>query len=221
MTCPNCQTICNETDHYCYRCGTALVAAEVPPAPKKGTHRVPLLILTAIALLGIALFFIIPMSDPVSETPWFYMENGTLYFDEYYYDGGSELTVPEIVDGQVVTEIGEYCFAGSTDLTTVILPDTVTVIGEGAFRECTALRGIHLPEGVELICADAFRDCTSLEAITIPKSVKQIGIDAFTDCEKLSYIFYGSTYLRWSALYVAHISPHTYVYCTDGTYLQP
>ncbi len=218
MICPNCHNSCGENDQFCFRCGAALAA---PQSPKKGSHRAPIAILMALSILGIILFFAIPMAESVSETPWFRVVDGTLYFDSSKYTGGSELTVPEVVDGQTITAIGRQAFENCTELTTVILPDTVLRIEYAAFGGCTSLRGIFIPAGVVAIGDHAFADCVKLEAITIPASVDSIGSGAFDGCEKLSYIFFVGEFSRWQTLYSAHITSKTYVYCADGTYLQP
>lgn len=215
MTCPKCQTICNDSDSFCYRCGASLTA---PPA-KKGTHIIPLLILTVMSVLGIVLFVLFPMPSAVSDTPWFTVIDGELYFDPAQYDGPAELTVPEIVNGRTVTAIGRSCFSECSELTTVILPDTVKTIGAYAFEDCTSLRGIFIPESVTTIYAFAFRDCSALEAISLSGNLTTIGANCFDGCEKLVYVLFDGTHSQWEALYSDHINLHTHVYCTDGRFL--
>ncbi len=219
MTCPNCQNICGEADGFCFRCGTPLL----DEASKRGTHRVPILILILLSIIGIVLFFAIPLGSPISssETPWFVIQDGELFFNASLYSGSNELVVPETVNGQTVTAIGQAAFAGCPQLTTVILPDSVQTIGALAFAECTSLRGIYLPEGVAAIGPQAFSDCSALEAIGIPSTAESIGSNAFEDCAKLFYIFYNGEFLQWKALYSGYITPYTQVSCTDGVYLQP
>lgn len=217
MICPNCQNTCGETDRFCFRCGTPL--SKQKPA-KKGSHAAPLLILIALSVLGIALFFIMPMGSSESDTPWFTIEDGYLYFDESRYIGNGELTVPSVVNGETVLHIGDHCFEASLGLTAVILPDTVQTIGDAAFSNCVSLRGIYIPEGVTDIGSEAFLYCTSLEAVSIPSTAKIIGEDAFGGCSKLSYIFYNGIHSHWEDLYSTYISPSTQVFCTDGTFLQ-
>lgn len=216
MICPNCKTLCEDYDRFCYHCGAPL--SQTPPE-KKGSHKIPVLLLTLLSALGIVLFFLIPMGNVPSDTPWFTVQDGTLFFDESLYTGGSELTVPEKVNGQTVTAISDHCFEGNLYLTTVILPDTIEVIGDYAFSGCTGMRGIFLPEGIAEIGSEAFASCSSLEAITVPSSVVSIGSGAFSGCSKLSHIFYTGTFTRWRSLYSSHINLYTHVYCTDGTYL--
>lgn len=214
MICPNCQATCSDADRFCMYCGASLPE---PPKPQPGSHRVPILLLIALSLAGIALFFLLPMRS--NDTPWFTVENGVLYFDARLYEGSPELTVPETVAGQTVRHIGDYCFFECAELTTVILPDTVQSVGNGAFVNCTKLRGIYLPEGLTQIGVDAFYGCSALEAINIPSTIKAIGSDAFTGCEKLYYVFFNNDYALWQSLYTGHINIHTHIYCLDGSFL--
>ena len=198
----------------------------VPHVPaKKGTHWIPIVIMAVLCVFGLALFLALPfdtadapmVSD--SETPWFYNDNGTLYFYEEYYHGPEELTVPDMVDGRPVTALAPYCFAGC-DFTTVILPDTLERIGNNAFDGCTSMRGIFLPEGLTSIGAEAFYCCSELEAICIPSTTKVIETDAFYGCLKLQHIFYNGIHSHWLDLYEDMIGARTQVYCTDGTFGQ-
>lgn len=216
MICPNCQTDCREGDGFCYSCGAPL---RIPKQPKKGKHSIPILILIGLSVLGIILFFAIPMTAPTNDTPWFTVEQGVLYFNESLYTGNNELVVPETVQGQTVTSLSLGCFKNCTGLTTVILPDTIEIIGESAFQGCTSLRGIFIPEGVTYLGAGAFHGCSALEAITVPSSVTFIGGRCFENCEKLYYILYNGEFASWQALYDQHINIKTHIYCTDGTHL--
>jgi len=216
MICPNCQNTCGDGDLFCFRCGAALTEATTV---KKGTHRAPLAILFLLSVLGIILYFAIPMTPVDNITPWFTVNRGVLYFDKTLYNGGSEITVPAIVNGQPVTELSDGCFENCTEITTVILPDSLLSIRMNAFSGCTSLRGIYIPEGVIAISPRAFSNCTALEAISLPSTVEAIGTEAFEGCEKLSYIFFNGDFDRWQTLYSEHISIKTQVYCSDGAHL--
>ena len=219
MNCPNCQTLCGEHDHFCYLCGTALQ----PPKPKKGSRLIPLLLLILMSAVGLILFFATASSTPVradGSTPWFYVRDGALYFEEHRYTGGSELTVPSQIAGQTVFELSAECFADCTELTTIILPDTLQAIHSGAFSSCTSLRGIAIPESVSMIGAEAFSGCTGLEAIRICSNIRAIGADAFDDCSYLAYIYFDGTYAEWMSLYDEFINPYAGIFCEDGSFYQ-
>lgn len=219
MTCSNCGAVFDDTSRFCGVCGSPL------EAPKKGTHRVPLLILLALTVLGIWVFFATggtpaTPAPEVSHDSSFTVTHGNLYSDSFF-EGVTELTVPETVGGLNVTGIGRYCFSECDDLTVVYLPDTVTAIGESAFAGCDSLRAMELPKGVAEIGADAFADCPSLEAIRIPGSVVYMGPGVFDGCDSLSFIFYDGTIEAWKTLFDQQLSPETTVCCTDGTFHQP
>lgn len=196
----------------------------VPPVTsKRGSHWIPIVIMIILSALGLALFYAIPSNAPVpsdSDTPWFRNEDGTLYFDERLYDGPAELVIPDKVDGQTVTSLGDSCFAGCDWLTTAVLPESLVAIQEKAFSDCEALRGIYLPESVALIGEEAFSDCSDLEAIYISCPEVVIESEAFEGCDGLKYIMFNGTYQNWIRLYTDFIGPETEVHCIDGTFPQ-
>ena len=58
MKCPNCGAEYGAPHRYCGRCGTMLDPVET------GSHRWPLIILMALALTGLLLWFAIPRAHP-------------------------------------------------------------------------------------------------------------------------------------------------------------
>lgn len=225
MLCPYCNCTCAEEDRFCSHCGALLNA---PAAEKKGHHWVPILIMVLLCALGTGLFFAFPDgSNPSSvrgfstgDMPWFLLDDGVLYFSEAYYDGSSELTVPESIGGVAVEALGEGCFENCRDLTGIFLPDSLQAIGKDAFRGCTSLRGMDIPDSVGLIGESAFYGCTALEAVRISDQTKVIGTQAFYGCNKLQFIYFQGKYIAWNDLYDEFISPYTTVFCEDGSYYQ-
>ena len=51
MYCPNCHTLCKDSDCFCHSCGTAL------HNEKQGSRLIPLLLLLAMSAAGLILFF--------------------------------------------------------------------------------------------------------------------------------------------------------------------
>ena len=43
-----------------------------------------------------------------------------------------------------VTSLGNYCFAGCSDLTSITIPNSVTSLGEECFWDCTSLTSIYM-----------------------------------------------------------------------------
>ena len=84
------------------------------------------------------------------------------------------------------SKIGQYAFAGCTELTSVDFGYGWKEIGTQAFTGCSALKDIVLPEGVEYIRDGAFSGA-AIEAIHLPNTLKVIEKNAFV-CEKLKTI---------------------------------
>lgn len=214
---------------FCPNCGTALgggipltgvsVETSVPEKSKAGRHWPAVLAMILIFSAGVILFCLsksLPVTPSTDSQSCFSIENGQLYFHAEYYSGGSSLTVPDTVDGESVTALGNQCFSNCDSLTEIILPEGLLIVGEKAFAGCDALRGIYIPETVEQIKAYAFKDCTELEAISIPSSVVSIDSGAFSGCEDLRYIFYDGTVDSWSMLYSEFINDDIWLHTTDG-----
>lgn len=149
------------------------------------------------------------------------LENGLRYVikDNSYavivgYNGKEDVksvTVPDMIDGysvkeigdgafvtnyqlenvylpQGITTIGEYAFSECESLKSMKLPDSVTCIKEGAFNKCSSLKSINLPEGLTEIADETFFECEKLSGIVLPKNLKKVGVDAFGDCAGITSI---------------------------------
>ena len=138
------------------------------------------------------------------------------------------LTVPSVIGGYRVTELGDGLFADLDvlDVQSIHLPPTVTTIGEeafyncteieisfddravltsigaGAFYRCDGLSSIRLGEGLPLLDVDTFFGCSSLKELRIPKSVAVLEENALADCGALKTLMLHSTLteIRDSAL---------------------
>lgn len=190
---------------------------QTPPQPKKGRLWPPILALCLMICIGLSAFFL-SGGGAAAEKSCFTVDNGVLYFDYSLYTGPDELTVPESVDGVMVTAVSDGCFRDCDRITTVILPETVTVIGNNAFTGCDALRGIYLPEGILSVGAEAFTECPELEAICFPASVMEIGERCLDNCGSLQYIFYDGTYAQWRELYDGTYRTGVELHTNDGVY---
>lgn len=217
MNCPNCGALYEPGARFCGICGTALTGG------KKGSHRVPILILIALSILGTVVFFATGGGTP-AERPGFYQDDAFTVEDGVVYamdlTGVREITVPETIGGMTITDVGEYAFWDSDSLVTVDLPDTVQTIGSSAFEDCGSLRAMDLPPSLTVIGDYAFANCDSLEAIRIPASVTEIGMDAFFRCDSLSFVFYDGTWAQWQALCDQELGPRTLICCADGNHPQ-
>ena len=100
----------------------------------------------------------------------------------------TEIIIPRIYNGLIVTEIGEAAFATYDKIVSVQIPDGVTAIGYDAFYHCTNLTSVVIPDSVTEIGWDAFGMCENLTSVVIPDSVTEIGYDAFFRCENLTSV---------------------------------
>ena len=89
-----------------------------------------------------------------------------------YIGSSNAVNIPEEIDGSKVTVIGKHTFAGCSDVTEIIIPNTVAVIEQGAFAR-TGLEKITIPDSVTEIHEYAFQACRSIEEIYISKGVKK------------------------------------------------
>lgn len=84
-----------------------------------------------------------------------------------------------------IDSIPDNAFSNSTDLNSIIIPDTVTSIGNNSFSNCTNLTDINIPSSITSIGYNAFKGCSNLFSISIPDSVATIGYGTFSGCSKL------------------------------------
>lgn len=74
----------------------------------------------------------------------------------------------------------------TSELTSIIIPDSVITIGSNAFYDCRKLTSINIPNSVKRIEKSAFYLCDNLTNVIIPESVTFIDRYAFSGCSKLS-----------------------------------
>ncbi len=87
-----------------------------------------------------------------------------------YTGTGTDVTVPETLDGYTVTAIGADAFRG-TAAVNVTLPDTLTVVKAYAFRDCGGLESVSIPGAQAVIEGAAFDGCTKLTSITVGQGI--------------------------------------------------
>lgn len=117
------------------------------------------------------------------------------------YSKSGELSIPNEIDGYLITEIGEYCFApqnkylskhkyriaygkdttsedyllelAGNNVVEICLPDEVEKIGNNAFYNCKRLKHLLVGKNLEEIGSDAFMNCLQLDQISIDKDITQ------------------------------------------------
>lgn len=109
--------------------------------------------------------------------------------------GITTVNIPSTIEGKTVTTIGESAFFPSnpdltSDITSVILPDTIQYIEEGAFHDCENITEIKLSSNLKSIGSFAFSNCKSLKQIEIPCDL--VNYDIFGGCRKLEKIVFSN-----------------------------
>ena len=111
------------------------------------------------------------------------IEDGVLRACRGQSDENGVYTVP---DG--VTEIGEMCFYGDTEIKKIILPSSVEKICSGAFAGCTSLFEVEMQDSVKILGSHAFYGCGMLEKVRLSSSITEIQSYCFNSCAALETI---------------------------------
>ena len=127
--------------------------------------------------------------DIANIATWCEISLGNDYANPITYSKGFTIngnTVSDLVIPNNVSDIKQYVFNCSQNLTTITIPQSVKTIEKGAFESCRHLTSVSIAEGVTSIGAFAFRYCKGLQSITIPNSVTSLGNNAFYGCESMT-----------------------------------
>lgn len=83
-----------------------------------------------------------------------------------------------------ITEIGDYAFAGMSQLTNELdLPETLTKIGNYAFFHCGFNGDLIIPSGMKKVGISAFNGCSNLDSIDAQAATAMTwGYGAFANC---------------------------------------
>ncbi len=76
-----------------------------------------------------------------------------------------DISIPMLLGGYPVTNIGDFAFKDCTGLTSVTIPNSVTIIGGYAFRNCSGLTSVTIPESITNIGDCAFYQNTALNTV--------------------------------------------------------
>ncbi|MBQ5893423.1 MAG: leucine-rich repeat protein, partial [Clostridia bacterium] len=114
------------------------------------------------------------------------LEDGTIEIRSYT-GHRRYITVPDKIDGKIVSSIGTAAFAGQTRLREVILPKQLKYIKGSAFAGCNNLLHIDIPDTVVSIGGEAFSDNVRLSYVAFGSNsqLKSVGAMAFKSCSKL------------------------------------
>lgn len=115
--------------------------------------------------------------------------SGTGEMGDYaFYWSSDKSSYKKVVIQDGVTSVGDWAFAGCSEITEVQIANTVTSIGEYAFSSCKKLEKIVIPEKVRTIGECAFMTCRKLATVHISSAVTSIGGYAFDECSALEEI---------------------------------
>ena len=135
------------------------------------------------------------------------------------------LTIPAMLDGYPVVEIGENAFADNTRIGYLILGENVRKISFSAFSQCAALIRVEATPALRIVDAGAFSGCTALCEFNGATKLETIGESAFFQCISLVRVplpatlksidiqaFYGCTSLNEVTI------PQNVTVLKDGTF---
>ena len=114
-------------------------------------------------------------------------QDGTLTITAYSGQGG-KVTIPDKIDGKVVSALGQGVFQESDTLTEIVMPDTVKKIGFNTFAYCTKLTKVTMPKYITEIGTGAFNGCKSITSITLPETLTTLKKYAFSGCSALKSV---------------------------------
>ncbi|MBQ1233448.1 MAG: leucine-rich repeat protein, partial [Clostridia bacterium] len=97
------------------------------------------------------------------------------------------ITIPDFIDGKVVSSIGEEAFKGETRLREVKLPKYLQRIRRSAFEGCSNLVSMEIPDTVTEIGSKAFYDNVRLSTLVFGQESQLVSIGnfAFSGCAKM------------------------------------
>lgn len=95
-----------------------------------------------------------------------------------YTGKAQEIILPQEIEGFPVQRIEGRAFY-STNVKTVVIPDSVVSMGREAFAQCSNLVSVRLSPSMRVISGGAFSGCSKLENVVIPPSVDTMISRAF------------------------------------------
>ena len=134
-----------------------------------------------------------------------------------YTGSATNLVIPSVIDGVLVTVIDLYAFDYCSTITSVIIPDSVITIDYEAFYGCPVLQDVIIGNGVTSIGHQAFADCPVLESVTIGSEITIIDPEWFRLCTSLVTITVvpENEYLSSDADFVYNKDKTELVFCLE------
>ena len=97
------------------------------------------------------------------------------------------ITIPEKIEGKIVSSIGDFAFSGENRIREIKLPSGLNNIGRYAFENCSNLTEISIPAGVTQIGEKAFYNNVRLYTLVFESESRlaTVGDFAFAYCSSL------------------------------------
>ena len=90
-------------------------------------------------------------------------DDNSIILDSYKKTISGHFDIPNIVDGYIVSELGDDLFNYATNMTSMTLPEGLITIGERTFAYCTSLEwNVQFPSTLESIGEKAFYGCSKI-----------------------------------------------------------
>ncbi|WP_319755538.1 leucine-rich repeat protein [uncultured Sphaerochaeta sp.] len=96
-----------------------------------------------------------------------------------------DVVIPQTIGSYTIRSIGKNAFS-SSNISSIVLPNSVERIEDEAFKQCENLESIMLPEGLISIGDEAFYECRKLATLKLPSTLLTIGSKAFMSCELIT-----------------------------------
>ena len=84
-----------------------------------------------------------------------------------YLGVSTSVVIPDVIEGNKVTSIGEFAFYNCFKLESIMLPDSLKSIDAFAFESCTKLTNVSIPKNVSKVSQAAFMGCSKLIDISV------------------------------------------------------
>lgn len=126
--------------------------------------------------------------EPVTVFAYNILEDNTIEITKYN-GKRKNVIIPNVIDGYIVSSIGEFAFSGNYRVKSIVMPKDLKYIKKYAFNNCSNLKYVSF-EGEQLLSIGnyAFNSCKSLIDFNILDSVESIGNYAFENCISLEKI---------------------------------
>lgn len=110
------------------------------------------------------------------------------------YNGkGSEVWIPEKINGLPVKLIGDHAFSGCSTIVKVHMPNTVETIYSFIFSNCANLETVEMSKSLKSMGQYIFHSCPKLKKISLPDSLTSLEHWTFQSCSNLEEVYFPSS----------------------------